>query len=214
TRRGQAGRDAALRFARRLKQQGFLPTHHFAERFLQRVLARGLRFDPRTFRREFFAARHYRQTRPGFSTRIAVVRGVPVIYRRDGRTGERIVLVSVLSVGKQPPTAPVRDAHRGAWAGLEDAVGRALLAMELAAREFAEGRAALGGAERERLVAELVRLDRELGEGWGYARAIPPPLRARIDSAAALLREAPACGDGAGDTLSLVASGVLLGLSR
>lgn len=69
-----------------------------------------------------------------------------------------------------PPTAPVRDAHRGAWAGLEDAVGRALLAMELAAREFAEGRAALGGAERERLVAELVRLDRELGEGWGYAR--------------------------------------------
>jgi hypothetical protein len=108
TRRGQAGRDAALRFARRLKQQGFLPTHHFAERFLQRVLARGLRFDPRTFRREFFAARHYRQTRPGFSTRIAVVRGVPVIYRRDGRTGERIVLVSVLSVGKQPPTAPVR----------------------------------------------------------------------------------------------------------
>ena len=113
-----------------------------------------------------------------------------------------------------PPTAPVRDAHRGAWAGLEDAVGRALLAVELAAREFAEGRAALGGAERERLVAEFARLDRELGEGWGHARAIPPPLRARIDSAAALLREAPACGDGAGDTLSLVASGVLLGLSR
>jgi hypothetical protein len=113
-----------------------------------------------------------------------------------------------------PPTAPVRETHRGAWAGLEDAVGRALLAMELAAREFAEGRAALGGAERERLVAEIARLDRDLGDGWGYARVAPPPLRARIASAAALLREAPAGGDAAGDSLSCVASGVLVGLSQ
>jgi hypothetical protein len=113
-----------------------------------------------------------------------------------------------------PPTAPVRDAHRGAWAGLEDAVGCALLAVELAAREFAEGRAALGRDERERLLVEITRLDRELGDGWGYARAIPAPLHARIASATALLREAPACGEGAGDVHASVASGVLLGLTQ
>ena len=107
SKRGQAGRDPALRFARQLKQQGFLPTRHFVERFLQRVLARGMRFDPRAFRREFFAARHYRQTRPGYRTRIAVVRGVPVLYRRGGWAGERIVLVGVLPVGARPPTEPV-----------------------------------------------------------------------------------------------------------
>lgn len=105
--RGQAGRDAALRFARRLKRQGFWPTSHFVERFMQRVLARGLRFDSRAFRREFFAARHYRQTRPGYRTRIAIVRGVPVLYRRGGWNGERIVLVGVLPVGARPPVAPV-----------------------------------------------------------------------------------------------------------
>ena len=114
TQRGQAGRDPALRFARRLKQQGFVPTRHFVERFLQRALGAGLRFDPRTFRREFLAARHFRQTRSGYQTRIAVVRGVPILYRRGGWNGERIVLVGVLPAGARPPVKPVKAPGREA----------------------------------------------------------------------------------------------------
>jgi len=134
-----------------------------------------------------------------------------------------------LTVGKGiessdvPPTAPVRETHRGAWAGLEEAVGRALLAVELAAREFAEGRARLGTDERERLIAEIAQLERALGEGWSHPGTVPSALRARIGSAIALLRHAPPDGNcAAGDAvpepavggLSAVASGVLVGLSE
>ncbi|MCM2326253.1 MAG: hypothetical protein NDI88_00035 [Lysobacter sp.] len=122
-----------------------------------------------------------------------------------------------------PPTAPVRETHRGAWAGLEEAVGRALLAMELAAREFAEGRARLESDERERLIAEIAQLERALGEGWAPPGTVPAALRARIESAIALLRHAQPDGTAAtgqsapqpaGGGLSAVASGVLVGLSE
>ena len=135
-----------------------------------------------------------------------------------------------LTVGKGidssdvPPTAPVRETHRGAWAGLEDAVGQALLAVELAAKEFADGRACLASADRERLIAEIEDLERSLGKGWNYPGIVPPSLRERIASAAAHLRQAQASaagpsgvagaevvGDGA---LSFVASGVLVGMSQ
>lgn len=134
-----------------------------------------------------------------------------------------------LTVGKGiessdvPPTAPVRDTRRGAWAGLEEAVGRALLAVELAAREFAEGRARLESDERERLIAEIAQLERALGEGWSHPGTVPAALRTRIESAIALLRHAPPDGTAAtghaapqpaGGGLSAVASGVLVGLSE
>jgi hypothetical protein len=122
-----------------------------------------------------------------------------------------------------PPTAPVRETHRGAWAGLEDAVGQALHAIELAARQFAEGRAQLSQAEREQMLAEIAQMERSLGDGWEYPRAVPASLHARIASVTALLgqaatnRLASAAADGppgAGGILSFVASGVLLGLSE
>lgn len=121
-----------------------------------------------------------------------------------------------------PPTEPVRETHRGAWAGLEDAVGQALRAVELAAREFAEGRARLAPGERDRLLAEIAQLERSLGEGWGCPRAVPPNLRTRIDAVARYLRapaveEPAACGAGgasASEALSCFATGVLLGLSE
>lgn len=116
-----------------------------------------------------------------------------------------------------PPTAPVRETHHGAWAGLEDAVGQALRAVELAARECAEGRARLDPAERDRMIAEVEQLERSLAEGWEYPRVVPAPLKARIASLTALLRRAatePAPGEPApGGSISCVASGVLLGLS-
>jgi hypothetical protein len=106
-RRGQAGRSIAQRFAAYLKRQGFLPTLHFTQRFLQRVASHGVRFDPRTFVREFRAAKHYRQTRPGYNTRVTVVRGVPIFYRPGGENGNRIVLVTTLNPGdKLPPVVP------------------------------------------------------------------------------------------------------------
>lgn len=104
--RGQAGRNPAQKFAAYLKQQGFLPTIHFTQRFLKRVLSRGLRFDPRTFRREFYQAKHYRQIRPGYNTRFTIVRGIPIVYRPGGEDGNRIVLVTVLEEGKLPPVTP------------------------------------------------------------------------------------------------------------
>ncbi|MGI0487438.1 hypothetical protein ACN4EK_18500 [Pantanalinema rosaneae CENA516] len=102
-RRGQAGRNPAHRFAAHLKRQGFLPTLHFTQRFLQRLLANGVRFDPRTFVQEFRNAKHYRQTRPGYNTRLAVVRGVPIVYRPGGENGNRVVLVTTLNQGDALP---------------------------------------------------------------------------------------------------------------
>ena len=122
-----------------------------------------------------------------------------------------------------PPTAPVRETNRGAWAGLEDAVGQALHAVELAAREFAIGRARLAPAEREQMLSGIAQLQRLLREGWEYPRAVPASLQARIDSVTALLGMAGADAPGAcsredapeaAGMLSCVASGVLLGLSE
>ena len=79
--------QAAWRFARQIVSQGFLPRRHFIDRIAERALGGGVRFDPRTFRTEFHRAAHYRQTRPGYTTRIAVVRGVPILYRIGGRVG-------------------------------------------------------------------------------------------------------------------------------
>ncbi len=122
------------------------------------------------------------------------------------------------------PTAPVRETNRGAWAGLEDAVEQALHAVEIAARQFGEGRARLSPSERERALAEIGQLERTLREGWEYPRAVSAPLQARIASVIALLREAAidaaaqpdpaAAGPDSGGVLSVVASGVLLGLSE
>ena len=108
---GQTGRDPsgqlAARFAAALRRQGFLPSVHFVHRLLQRALRQGVRVSSDTFGNEFFRARHYRQTRPGYTTRIAVVRGVPILYRLGGRRGDSIVLVGVLPEGDMPPVAPI-----------------------------------------------------------------------------------------------------------
>lgn len=105
--RGQAGRFPARHLASWLRQQGFLVSHHFLERLHQRAQQQGIRFDPRLFGREFRQAQHYRQTRPGYNTRIAVMRGLPVLYRVGGQGGNRVVLVGLLPEGALPPVQPV-----------------------------------------------------------------------------------------------------------
>ncbi len=122
-----------------------------------------------------------------------------------------------------PSAAPAREVHHGAWAGLEDAVAQALLAVELAAREFAEGHGRLEAPDRERLLEEVAALGRSLEEGWGSRHDVPFDLKARLGAAASHLRQPPsgrvargassapgrACAD-----FSLVASGILVGLSE
>lgn len=110
--RGQAGRYPARRLASLLRQQGFLPSQHFLDRLLERGQREGIRFDPRTFGAEFQRARHFRQTRAGYNTRIALLRGLPVLYRVSGDAGNRIVLVGVLPAGGLPPVVPVSAPRR------------------------------------------------------------------------------------------------------
>jgi hypothetical protein len=129
--------------------------------------------------------------------------------------GEGIASVEVT------PTAPVRETYRGAWQGLEEAVGRALHALELAACEFAQGRARLTPQERERILEEIAQMERSLSNGWNHRHRIPDSLQARIAATTRHLRQAvaselpeggEAAAHDAGRILSLVASGVLLGL--
>jgi len=120
--------------------------------------------------------------------------------------------------------APARETRRGAWAGLEDAVGQALQAVELATREVAEGRAPLSAGEREQLLAELAQMERSLGKGWENPRVVPASLKRRIASLTALLQRAgvadPSAGLAQGNVpsgsgnLAFLASGVLLGLTE
>jgi hypothetical protein len=104
---GRAWVDRAWRQAERvaaaLRRQGFITRVHFLERFLQRVQELGIRFDPATFGHRFERARHYRQTRPGYTNRVAVVGGLPVVYRMGGPRGRHVVLVSLLPAGQLPP---------------------------------------------------------------------------------------------------------------
>jgi len=102
TKRPSLRSQAARRFARALLSQGFLARPHFLDRVAERGWGSGVRIDPQTFRSEFFRAAHYRQTRPGYNTRIAVVRGVQILYRAGGRSGKHIVLVGAL-----PPSSPL-----------------------------------------------------------------------------------------------------------
>ena len=113
------------------------------------------------------------------------------------------------------PTAPVRETYRSAWLGLEEAVGRALGALEVAALEFAEGRAALTGDERESLLDDFARMEKSLAGGWDHRGRIPASLEALIVAVTAQLRRAvaserQAAGD-AGRVLASVASGALRG---
>lgn len=117
------------------------------------------------------------------------------------------------------PTAPVRETYRSAWQGLEEAVGQALHALEVAAREFAEGRAALTADERDRMLAGIGRMEESLASGWDHRKRIPDSLRVRIAALTGQLNQAAASetaaaghgGRDAGRVLAVAASGVLLG---
>src|SRR5262245_58767593 len=94
--RGQDGRFPARHLQSRLRQQGFIVTRHFLQRLRERAQAQGIRFDPRSFGDEFRRAQHFRQTRPSYNTRIALMQGLQVLYRMGGWRGLHPVLVGLL----------------------------------------------------------------------------------------------------------------------
>ena len=122
--RGQAGRSPARALRSHLRRQGFVVTRHFLDRWMERAHSQGIRFDPRTFASEFRQCPHFRQTRPGYRTRIALMWGMPVIYRMGGPKGKSPVLVGLLPQGVLPPVEPILppgDFEMGPEAELEAA---------------------------------------------------------------------------------------------
>jgi hypothetical protein len=109
-------RSPAKLFAQQLKRQGFLPSQEFVVRFMRKLQDCGGRLDARAFRNEFYRARHYRQTGSRHKPRIAVIRGVPVLYHSGG-DDRRVMLLGVLPeyaspcvVAICPPPARVANA--------------------------------------------------------------------------------------------------------
>src|SRR4051794_18816053 len=84
-----------------LQRQGFLPSHEFIVRFIERLRARRMRFDIETFADEFYAACHYRQPRSPFGARVAVIRGIPIFYRPESGGDKRIALTGVLPASER-----------------------------------------------------------------------------------------------------------------
>ncbi len=136
------------------------------------------------------------------------------------------------------PFEQARAATRHAFTGLSEAVSKGLLALELSAREFAEGSGRLAPSEAERLLGEIAALEKTLGEGWRHDHA-PPPTEVAERLAAVATHLKRAVGDavpgaatlvardlgagaregtdavaGASRVLGLVASGALLALSE
>ena len=105
-------RSPAKLFAERLRRQGFLPSQEFVVRFMQRLRDCGIWFDARAFRHEFCGARHYRQVGSRFAPNIAIVRGIPVLYRSDGGAGDRVELLGVLREYSRPRVVPIPSPGR------------------------------------------------------------------------------------------------------
>ena len=79
-----------------LSEQGFLPSEQFVQQFVAILSSRGLRFEPRQFRRDFYAARHFQPANSSGGARIAVVRSIPILYRASDNCGNGVVIIRVL----------------------------------------------------------------------------------------------------------------------
>ena len=105
-------RSPAKLLAASLRRQGFSPTQEFVVRFEERLQRRGIRFDLCRFKEEFYAARHYQQLPPRRRPRIAIMRGLPVLYQSGLADDPRIVLLGILPDYASPRVEPVRPPPR------------------------------------------------------------------------------------------------------
>jgi hypothetical protein len=95
--------DTQTRLARQLRGQGFRLTRRFAAQFVRR-LPGDRPFHPYRFRRAFFEARRFRPARPGLPWRVALVRGLPIVYRRDAG---QIILLGLLPAEARSQLIPL-----------------------------------------------------------------------------------------------------------
>lgn len=108
-RAGEVGEETAvLRWQQALNQQGFRATPQFVRGWRQALRAKGLRVPPEEFHPLFANARHLRQTIPGYTTRIAVWRGIAILYQRGNQAESRICLLDVLPAGATAVAVPTR----------------------------------------------------------------------------------------------------------
>jgi hypothetical protein len=112
--------------------------------------------------------------------------------KRCPLTMENVAVVAQ-AVGEGIESAPrlrtelERASRHEAWVGLEDAIGRALEALEIAAREFSAGKARMADADRERLLRSACELERQLLARWASCDQVPPSIADRTGSLKELL---------------------------
>jgi hypothetical protein len=94
-------------FTDALWKQGFAVMPQFVLGFLEGLRAHGRRLPPHRFRRAFYQARHYRQTQPGFNTRLADIAGLVVLYRLGRANEPGVVLLGVLPAGVTAVGIPI-----------------------------------------------------------------------------------------------------------
>lgn len=95
-----------------LQRQGFMPSHEFIVRFIERLRDRDECFDLRAFGEMFYNARHFMQKGSIHKPRIAFVKGIPILYRLSSDDHKRIDLLGVLPAHVSPPVVPVRAPSR------------------------------------------------------------------------------------------------------
>jgi len=140
----------------------------------------------------------------------------------------------------EEPAADARSAAGHAMQGLGDAVAKGLLALELAAREFADAGGRLNADESQQIIDEIARLEQTLGKDWQHehvmlapakkqrladlaahvqravsgARQAEPAMRNTLHELQATVHDGKEAAVGAARILGLMASGALLGVSE
>lgn len=103
-----AGNKGVARWQEALAQQGFAATPQFVRGFRQGLRAQGRRLSPAQFRDAFARAHHYRPREAGNPARIAVWRGIAILYRPGNQTSPQVVLWDVLPAGATAVARPTR----------------------------------------------------------------------------------------------------------
>jgi hypothetical protein len=106
---GAADKALIQRWQQELGRQGFVASAQFVRGWRQGLKAKGLHMQPARFRQIFGEAHHLRQTTPDHSARIAVWRGIVILYERGKRANPRIRLLDVLPKGAIAVAAPVQQ---------------------------------------------------------------------------------------------------------
>jgi hypothetical protein len=104
-----AGNRAVHYWQKTLAQQGFAATPQFVHGFQQGLQAQGRRLHPTQFQSAFACAHHYQPQEGGNPTRVAIWRGITMLYRPGSQTNPVITLLDVLPAGATAVARPIRS---------------------------------------------------------------------------------------------------------